>query len=415
MAEPASTELEPWKLLYDAVAWGMWLYSRTAFQVETLGELRPEPGLLLVSTHRAESDVPVLCPSVYARCRFLLDRRAARLSFAARDDMFDRGFFAGFPEGLPLRVRRLLYPLRAGPYLSRVRVFPIPYPGVAWMRIGWAFERLPVTLLLDEAVPPSLAERFRVRAEQAGCAPPRSVGSALDGVYADLLWTYCSRDELTAAAYDELWRERASNGAAALRRLIEHARTSGEMLLLFPEGRPSPDGSIGPLQPGLDLFVRRVRPVALKPLSIAYDALVPGRPRVVVAFGPRLDPAAGKAEERVLAALRAMMPLTAGSLVAHVLVDAANGGRRSVLAGELDGALAEAVAAALAQGRPVESGLRGPGRRARLSETLTALIRRGLINSPDRRRLELDAKRLLADPLVRRSAREHESARYASL
>lgn len=411
MAEPASTELEPSRLLYDGVAWGMWLYSRAAFRVETLGELRSEPGLLLVSTHRAESDVPVLCPSVYARCRFLLDRRAARLSFAARDDMFDRGFFAGFPDGLPLCVRRLLYPLRAGPYLPKVRVFPIPYPGVAWMRIGWALERLPVALTLDEAVPPSIAERFRTRAEQAGCAAPRSVADALDGVYADLLWTYCSRDELTSPAYEKLWRERASDGAAALRRLIEHARTSDEMLLLFPEGKPSQDGSIGPLQPGLDLFVRRVRPVALKPLSIAYDPLVPGRPRVVVAFGPRLDPAAGHAEERVLAALRATMPLTAGSLVAHELVDAANAGRDFVLAGELDQALADAVAAALAEERPVESRLRGPGRRARLSETLAALVRRGVISSTGRRRLELNADRLLADPLVRRAAREYESAR----
>lgn len=415
MAEPASTELEPWELLYDAVAGGMWLYSHAAFRVETLGELRPEPGTLLVSTHRAESDVPVLCPSVYSRCRFLFDRHAARLSFAARDDMFDRGFFAGFPDGLPPQMRRALYPLRAGPYLRRVRVHPVPYPGVAWVRVGWAFERLPAGTELDEAVPRPIAERFRRRAAQAGRPAPRSVGAALDGVYADLLWTYCSRDELASPAYDELWRQRASDGAATLRRLIEHARTSDEMLLFFPEGRPSPDGSIGPLQPGLDLFVRRARPAALQPLSIAYDVLVRGRPRVVVAFGQRLDPGAGPAEERVLAALRAAMPLTAGALVAYELLAAADAGRGSVLAGELDRALAGAVAAALDERRPVESGLRGAGRRARLAETLAALIRRGAVSSSDRRRLELDAERLRADPLVRRSAREHESARYASL
>jgi 1-acyl-sn-glycerol-3-phosphate acyltransferase len=415
MAEPVTTELEPWEPLSDAVAWGMWLYSRAAFRVETLGELRPEPGLLLVSTHRAESDVPVICPSVYARCRFLLDRRAARLSFAARDDMFDRGFFAGFPDGLPLRARRLLYPLRAGPYLPRVRVHPIPYPGVAWMRVGWALERLPAAMRLDEAVPQPIAERFRVRAAEAGREEPRSAADALHGVYADLLWTYCSRDELTSPEYEELWRARASDGAAALRRLIEYARTSGEMLLLFPEGKPSEDGSIGPLQPGLDLFVRRARPAALKALSITYDPLVPGRPRAVVAFGPRLDPAVGRPEERMLEALRATMPLTAGSLVAHELVAAANEGRNSLLAGELDRAAAEAVASALAEGRPVERALRGQGRRARLSETLAALIRRRVLTSYDCRRLELAPERLLADPLVGRSAREYESARYASL
>jgi len=415
MAEPVSTELEPCEPLYDAVAWGMWLYSRAAFRVETIGELRPEPGLLLVSTHRAESDVPLLCPLVYARCRYFRDRGAARLSFAARDDMFDRGFLAGFPDGLPLRARRLLYPLRAGPYLPRVRVHPIPYPGVAWMRIGWALERLPAAMRLDDAVSQSIVERFRVRAAEAGREQPRSVADVLHGVYADLLWTYCSRDDLTSPGYDDLWRERAVDGAAALRRLIEHARTAGEMLLLFPEGEPSQDGSIGPLQPGLDLFVRRARPAALKALSIAYDPLVPGRPRAVVAFGPRLDPASGRTEERTLEALRATMPLTAGSLVAHELVAAAEKGRNSVLAGELDRAAAEAVASALAEGRPVERALCGSERRARLSETLAALTRLGAVTAPDRRRLELDPERLLADPLVLRSAREYASAHYASL
>jgi 1-acyl-sn-glycerol-3-phosphate acyltransferase len=415
MAEPVSTELEPFEPLYDGVALGMWLYSRAAFRVETLGELRAEPGLLLLSTHRAESDVPVLCPSVYSRCRYLVDRGAARLSFAARDDMFDRGFVAGFPDGLPLRARRLLYRLGAGRYLPRVRVHPIPYPGVTWMRAGWALERLPPAMPLDTALPFAIAQRFRARAEEARLPPPRSVADARQGVYADLLWVYCPRDELSSTVHEELWRERASDGAAALRRLIEHARDSGEMLLLFPEGKPSEDGSIGPLQPGLDLFVRRARPAALKALSITYDPLVPGRPRAVVAFGPRLDPAGGRPEERMLEALRATMPLTAGSLVAHELVAAANEGRNSLLAGELDRAAAEAVASALAEGRPVERALRGQGRRARLSETLAALIRRRVLTSYDRRRLELAPERLLADPVVGRSAREYESARYASL
>ncbi len=412
MAEPES-ELEPYEPLYDGVALGMWLYSRAAFRVETLGELRSEPGLLLVSTHRAESDVPLLCPSVYSRCHFLLDRRAARLCFAARDDMFDRGFVAGFPDRLPLGARRLLYGLRAGPYLPRVRVHPIPYPGITWMRIGWALERLPAAMPLDAALPPEVAQRFRARAEEARLDSPCSVGDALTGVYADLLWAYCSREELSSSVFEELWRTRASEGAAALRRLIGHARTSGEMLLLFPEGKPSEDGSIGPLQPGLDLFVRRARPPALKPVAISYDGLVPGRSRAVVAFGARLGPDDGPAEERLLAALRATMPLTAGQVVAHELVAAAGAGRESVLAGAIDRAVAAAVASALAEGRPVERALRGSERRARLSETLRALIQRGVAASRDRRSLVLEPDRLLADPIVLRSAREYASARGA--
>jgi hypothetical protein len=300
-----------------------------------------------------------------------------------------------------------------------VRVHPIPYPGVTWMRAGWALERLPPAMPLDAALPSAVAQRFHARAEEARVPAPRSVADALQGVYADLLWLYCPRDELSSAVHEELWRERASGGAAALRRLIAHARDSGEMLLLFPEGKPSEDGSIGPVQPGLELFVRRARPPALKAVAIAYDLLVPGRPRAIVAFGPRLDPAGGPAEDRVLAALRATTPLTAGQVVAHELVAAAESGQESVLAGALDRAAVAAVASALAERRPVEGALRGTGRRFRLSETLRALVLRAVVTCHDRRRLVLEPERLLADPIVLRAAREYASARelddYASL
>ena len=54
-----------------------------------------------------------------------------RVAFAARDDMFLPGFFAGFPAGLPPRVRRLLYPLGVAGWLPRVEVFPIRSARVA--------------------------------------------------------------------------------------------------------------------------------------------------------------------------------------------------------------------------------------------------------------------------------------------
>jgi hypothetical protein len=65
----------------------------------------------------------------------------------------------------------------------------------------------------------------------------------------------------------------------------------------------------------------------------------------------------------------------------------------------------------------VERALHGAGRRSRLSETLRALVQRGVAVCRDRRRLVLEPERLLADPIVLRAAREYASARepYASL
>ena len=102
-------------LLYDAVALGMGAYTRTALSVRTLRPeaFRPEPGTIVVSTHRRETDVPLLCPSMYRAGR-LWEKRGPRISFAARHDLFRRGLFAGFPQGLHPRLRRALWSIDIG-------------------------------------------------------------------------------------------------------------------------------------------------------------------------------------------------------------------------------------------------------------------------------------------------------------
>jgi 1-acyl-sn-glycerol-3-phosphate acyltransferase len=410
-AVPAAVDgKRPWEPAYDAVAFGMWIYTRSAFRVETLGALDPEPGLLLVSTHRAESDVPVICPSVYGRCRYFFDRGAPRLWFAARDDMFDRGFFAGFPPGVPGRARRALYPLRAGAWLPRVRVAPVPYPSIAQLRMGRALEALPAGTPLGRVLSADLVAAFRERAKEAGLAPPQMVGDVLRGDFADVLWRYCGRDQLADEEFAGAWQQRATAGAAAIRQLVELHRSSGGMLLVFPEGKPSPDGGIGPLQPGLDLLVRRARPTALAPLALAYDPLTPARPRVVVSFGSP-GPAPDPLEQGVVAALRATMPLTTGQAVSAALVSACEADRERMLVGEIRAALEDDLSAAETAGRPIENALAAGREAERLSEALTWLVRRGLATARDRRRLDLSAGALLADGTVRRLAREYTAAR----
>jgi 1-acyl-sn-glycerol-3-phosphate acyltransferase len=406
----SSTERGPWEPLYDAVALGMWMYTRAVFSVETVGELKPQPGAIVVATHRAETDVPLLCPSVYGRGRYLRDRAAARLSFAARDDMFERGFFAGFPTDLPLGVRRVLFGLRAGPLLPRVRVHPVPYPSIDLLRLGQALADLPGAMPLADVLPEELVEQFRQRARSAGMRKPETTGDALQGSYADLLWRYCDRRELGSPVFEQTWGRRAAEGAASLRRLVRHVRSSGEMLLVFPEGRPSLDGAIGPLQPGLDLLVRKGRPSALFPVAIAYDAMRRGRPRAVVAFGEPFDPPDKGLEDSVLSALRATMPLTAGALVAHRLVVEVDAGAASVGRPALARALDDAVDAAGAEGRPAESSLLSRRRSERLSETLSWVCQSGLASPANGYRLSLDRARIRQDGVVARAAREYSSA-----
>jgi len=352
--------------LYDAVAAGMWAYSRSAFRITVLGpeRLRIAPGTLLVVTHRRETDVPVLCPPLYRRGEL----RRQRVAFAARDDLFLPGFFAGFPTGLPPRVRRALYGLGIERWLPRVEVFPIRSASAA--RLGEVLRDRP-----GEALDGVLGGRenaaFAARAAACGLEPPARAGDVLRGEYADLLWRPVGPEDGAAAGLDAFWARRAGQAAADFRRLVELVR-GGRPLVLFPEGRPSPDGEIGPLQRGLGALVRRARPPALLPVALAYDPLRRGRTHVVLAFGAPVSPE-DDVEDQALRLLRRTMPLTAGQLFAAKAPESA-------------------VRDALVEGRPVEPALVVPERRERrLAEARAAAGRR-----PD------------ALPFL---AREYESAR----
>jgi 1-acyl-sn-glycerol-3-phosphate acyltransferase len=330
--------------LYDTVAAGMWAYSRAAFRITVLGPERLciAPGTLLLVTHRRETDVPVLCPPLYRRGEL----RRQRVAFAARDDLFLPGFFAGFPPGLPVRVRRALFPVGIGRWLPRVEVFPIRSASLA--RLGEVVRERRAEPL-EDVLGPADAAAFVARAAACGLAPPARAADALRGEYADLLWRSVGPDDPAGAGLDGFWGRRAAQAAAAFRTLVELVR-GGRPLVLFPEGRPSPDGEIGPLQRGLGALVRRARPPALLPVALAYDPLTRGRTHVVLAFGAPVTPPAADVEGEALGLLRRTMPLTAGQLVAA-------------------GAPESAVREAIVEGRPVEPALvPAAARRRRLAE-----------------------------------------------
>jgi hypothetical protein len=134
--------------------------------------------------------------------------------------------------------------------------------------------------------------------------------------------------------------------------------------VLYPEGRPSPDGAIGPLQRGLGLLIRRARPDVLVTAALAYDPLGPGRTRAYVAVGTPFPPPAKGAEDAVLDGFRALLPLTPGQVAAHAAVQ---------------GIDPELVAArALEEGRPAEPRLRAllPGAVAAAREAPRSVLER---------------------------------------
>jgi 1-acyl-sn-glycerol-3-phosphate acyltransferase len=349
--------------LYDAVGVGMWAYSNAAFRVVVLGprRFRLEPRTLIVSTHRRETDVPVIAPLLYFGGR-LWRHRDERMSFAARDDMFLPGFFAGFPPDLSPRARRLLFPVGVGRFLPRVQVHPISSASVA--RAGELLHSRPDSPL-EDVVPAALADAFRARSGDRGLPSPRRSRDVLRSEYADLLWRSVTREE--AQALDGFWGARAATASADFRRLVELVRGGGS-LLVFPEGRPSPDGEIGPLRRGLSALARRAQPDWFLPIGLAYDPLRRGRTCVFVTLGPRVEPPGEDVETATLELLRRATPFTCGQYVAHEL-----------LAGRDPGAegLERAVDESRLEQRPADPELLHPAqRRIRLREAITAAERR---------------------------------------
>ena len=347
--------------LYDAVGLGMWTYSNAAFRVVTVGPRRftVEPRTLIVVTHRRETDVPVIAPLVYFGARFWRNREH-RMGFAARDDMFLPGFFAGFPEALPKTARRAFFHLGVGRFLPRVEVHPISSASVA--RAGELVRALPEAPL-EKLLPADLADVFRVRSDELGLPAALYGSDVLRGEYADLLWRPVERND--GVGPDGFWERRAARAAADFRALVDVARE--RPLVVFPEGRPSPDGEIGPLRRGLSALVRRVRPQAFLLIALAYDPLVRGRTRIVASVRPGVEPPED-AETATLELLKQAMPLTSGQYVAHELV----AGREATEAG-----LTDALEAARSEERPVDPELIDPGRRrARLADALAAADRR---------------------------------------
>ena len=401
----------PSEPLYEAVALGMCAYTRAAFRSRTLFPpgFRLRLGSMLVAPHRAETDVPVICASIFLHAG-VWRRGNPRLHFAARDDLFERGFFAGFPPGIPWRARRLLWRIDAGPYLPLVRVNPLPYPSAETLRLAQALAEVPAATPLAELVPGGALATLLARSRGVGLPAPRTADDLLRGELADLLWRGFSRAELGHPVLESAWRRRAELAAADLRRVVEVVR-SGEPMLFFPEGRPSTDGSIGPLRPGMRLLVRRGRPETLQPIGIAYDPATTGRPYAYVAAGVATPPPADDVDGAVLVAIGRSLPLTVGQVVATAL-DGAAGGPERIETSALDELLAAEVATAAAEQRPVDPLFRDEARRRqRLADALRWTVREGLGRADGRRALALDAGRVLADDRIARLAREYASAR----
>jgi 1-acyl-sn-glycerol-3-phosphate acyltransferase len=400
--QPQREDPAPWEWLYAVVGAGMWGFTQSRFRAEVVGVPLPRvaAGQVWIATHRAETDVPLLAGLLFVHAG-MWRGAASRLYFAARDDLFRPGVVAA-GVSLPGPVARLAWPLSPGPWLPRVRAYPIRRP--TGLKLEQVVADLPADTSLESVIGPRLISLVHRSGNARGRSAPRTVADIRDARHARVLWEDVREDDLVGALGGEIWRRHVARAAGDVRRLVGMVR-DGRPMLLFPEGRVSPDGAIGPIGDLLDLVVRRGHPRAVVPLGIAYDPLTRHRTEAVVGAGTPISPG----HEPILAAagsaLRRAVPVTAGQLLARYVTRASAAGVASTASAQR--LAEEVVGAAIAQGRPVARRLRSPMHRPdAVRDGLAALARRGCLALDADGGIRLDAGRIHADAVVQRLATE---------
>jgi 1-acyl-sn-glycerol-3-phosphate acyltransferase len=288
-------------ILYRSVGLGMAAFSHLVLRPQASGRLQPGPGTLYLATHRSELDVPFLCGMLYPQIRRTVGDSDLPW-FAVRDDLFLRGWFAHFaPWAFPLSFG--IGPILRGPLRC------VPVRAATRMRVIELARSAP-SLPIDEL---PVADALRARAARLGRAEPRYARDVLSHRYADLLWTVVDRDD--APRPPDAWAVRLTQARQDLSRLVDLLR-NGQSVLLFPEGRPSEDGAVAPLQRGVGLLVRRGRPRRVVPLGIAYDPIGRGRTRALLRIGEPVAPPRDDVEASLHELLCRTMPRSTGAAAA---------------------------------------------------------------------------------------------------
>ena len=316
----------------------------------------PRAGLMLVCAHRAETDVPLICPSLYCRAGYFRDRAAERIHFAARDDMFDRGFFAGFPGGLPPRARRFLYPLERGCSCRGYGFTRFPTRGSRCSASAARSNGSDRRRRSRRCSPNGLLSCFgRVRGPTA-VASPAAAGEVLErSVRGPAVEILLPRGAGRAPAGVGLAAAcgRGRRRAPPPRRA--RARRTGAADL--PGGEALPRRlAVGPSRRALRRSCGSADRRPSSRSAIAYDRLTRGRARAVVSFGPPVEPPArATSSERCRRALAARCRSRAAQVVAAELAAARRrGSDAAIRIADLEAALAGCCAGR----RPADRGAR---------------------------------------------------------
>lgn len=272
-----------WALQLGFDLWLRLFYNRVVLLPE---DFRVAPGSIIASNHQRDADGPMLGT-------ILVRRRGLRFTwplpfFATREDLFRPGILARLTVHWPRPVSAVLgriplawfFPLGRAEPMRRVREYTL----------GEALRALADAGLGDADVASVLNARGR---RETGLGPGTCSVRAAIAHHAPPLEAWWGLRRLAPAA-----RTRIAPGfRATIAAQLAHFATRldhGRCVYFAPEGTLSATGRFGRARAGCYRLAHltRKRPF-IQPMALAYDALAPGRARVLLRVGEhfRIDPA----------------------------------------------------------------------------------------------------------------------------
>lgn len=337
-------------ILYYALAVLFSLATRALYELH-IAEDEPTtfpPATLIVTNHKRDLDSVILPAAL-----FWLQRPPRRIMhFAGREDMFLRGFLAGF-DVVPGWFRRVLHEIDLIQVMRALRVHPV--------------RRFPERTM-DEA----LREAYQVLGDRPAAevlvadelpAAARRGGVTLAQVlgwqFRDW-WARPARMRAFAPAMREMLAARQREVVRGQMDELAGVLRVGEPLYLAPEGVISPDGRLQAFRSGLEQILALAADVTIRPACIVYDFMRSGPMRVFITVGRRArveEPPAAAADvaRRRLAGLHVM---TATQICSEVVWDHLRSGGERFTRDALVHGMADLAAGLSAGGLRVDTALR---------------------------------------------------------
>lgn len=259
-------------------------------------EIRPsgyrlEPGTLLLSNHQRDCDIPILTTAICERQG--LQIRWPLPFYATREDIFSKHFLGNLlvSAGWPKLLAQAIGQIQLGWLFKTVRAKPMRR-----IREFTFNEALRLATAECRSVHPNNilnARGLRLVEGQLGVLPntlepiqERTLGAA--GL---AFWGLRHLRLTTIKSIEKTFKAEINRQLDEFARLLDQ----GHVVYIAPEGTISGDGYLRRFRAGPWRVLQRCeRPPRLQPLALGYDALKPGRLRVVIHIGdPLIQPLPG--------------------------------------------------------------------------------------------------------------------------